>query len=92
LRHRLVVAEHDARQDRAALPRRSALDRALDVRAQSICDREEPCAPADDAPAVGPQDDVDASASQPGPLVEAVITLTDSRRQTLGHRIVGCAF
>ncbi len=27
-----------------------------------------------------------------GSLVEAVITLTDSRRQTLGHRIVGCAF
>jgi hypothetical protein len=27
-----------------------------------------------------------------GSLVEAVITLNDSRRQTLGHRIVGCAF
>jgi arylsulfatase A-like enzyme len=27
-----------------------------------------------------------------GSLVEAVITLTDSRRQTLGHRIAGCSF
>jgi hypothetical protein len=27
-----------------------------------------------------------------GSLVEAVVTLTDSRRLTLGHRIVGCAF
>jgi N-acetylglucosamine-6-sulfatase len=27
-----------------------------------------------------------------GSLVEAVITLKDSRRQTLGHRIVGCSF
>jgi arylsulfatase A-like enzyme len=27
-----------------------------------------------------------------GSLVEAVVTLKDSRRQTLGHRIVGCAF
>lgn len=27
-----------------------------------------------------------------GSLVEALITLKDSRRQTLGHRIVGCAF
>jgi N-acetylglucosamine-6-sulfatase len=27
-----------------------------------------------------------------GSLVEAVITLGDSRRMTLGHRIVGCAF
>jgi N-acetylglucosamine-6-sulfatase len=27
-----------------------------------------------------------------GSLVEAVITLTDSRRQTLGHRLVGCSF
>lgn len=27
-----------------------------------------------------------------GSLVEAVITLNDSRRQTLGHRIAGCAF
>jgi hypothetical protein len=27
-----------------------------------------------------------------GSLVEALITLTDSRRQTLGHRIVGCRF
>jgi len=27
-----------------------------------------------------------------GSLVEAVITLGDSRRLTLGHRLVGCAF
>jgi hypothetical protein len=31
-------------------------------------------------------------ANPAGSLVEAVITLTDSRRQTLGHRLVGCAF
>src|SRR5215218_6867500 len=51
-------------------------ERTLDVRAETIRHGEEPRAHADYAPAVSAKDDVDALASQPGSLVEAVVRPT----------------
>ena len=47
-----VLAEDDAREQAASLPRRSAGERRLHVRAQPVADATDPAPPADDAPAV----------------------------------------
>ena len=69
----LVVAEHDAREDRAALagaPRSSG--RSTRARRRSATPPRPPRRPTR-APAVGAQHDVDALAAQPRSLVEAVV-------------------
>src|SRR4029079_9333040 len=47
-----VLAEDDAREQTASLPRGSTGERRLHVRAQPVADATDPAPPADDAPAV----------------------------------------
>jgi hypothetical protein len=73
LRHRLVVAEDDARQHSATLARRAARQRLLDPLAQVVGQGTETAARSDRAPPIGPKDNVDALAAQPRSLVEPVV-------------------
>jgi hypothetical protein len=74
LRHALVLAEHDARDHRAALAAEPGSDRRLEMSAQPVAEAGETAAAADDAPVVTPtQNRMDSAPRQPRPLVEPVV-------------------
>src|SRR5206468_2057349 len=72
LRERLLVAQHDPLDHASALAVEARRDRAGKPGAQSIGEAAEAASVADRRPAVRTQDNVDAQALQPRPLVEAV--------------------
>ena len=83
-----VLAEDDAREQAAALPRGPTGERRLHVRAQPVADATDPAPPADDAPAVvAAQHHVHAATREPAALVEAGLgpTRRDRPRAQLEH-------
>ena len=73
LRERLLVAEHDPLDHASAFGVETRRNRAGKPGAQSIGEAAEAASVADCRPAVRAQDDVDAQALQPRPLVEAML-------------------
>jgi hypothetical protein len=68
----LLVAEHYAQEDAAALPAKPTRDRTGKPGSQSVAETAESVATPDQLPAVSRQHDVDAVPTEPGSLVEAV--------------------
>ena len=65
-----VVAQHDAFDDSAPLARQAARRRPAEPAAKVVGEAGQAAAPADDAPPVAAQDDVDPLATEPARLVE----------------------
>src|SRR5439155_11996655 len=81
-RQPLVLTEHHAFEDRAALAVKVAAERSGHPGMEAVGDAAESPAPSDLTPAVSAQDDVDPVATQPGALIEAALGPSGKREHT----------